>query len=89
MARRTGNFPARMSIAVNFENNADYVYVADTGNNRIQKFDSRGNWILTMGSTTAGSAPGDSTTRRESPQIIPGIIYMRLIQAITGYRNST
>lgn len=53
-----GQFSSPNSIAVNFENNDDYVYVADTGNNRVQKFDSRGNWVLTMGSTTAGSAPG-------------------------------
>ncbi|MCX8093047.1 MAG: T9SS type A sorting domain-containing protein [Candidatus Goldbacteria bacterium] len=40
-----GMFASPSCIAVNFENGQDFIYVADTGNNRIQKFDSYGNWI--------------------------------------------
>jgi hypothetical protein len=31
------------------------VYVADTGNNRIEKFDSSGNWLLAFGADVGGS----------------------------------
>jgi len=40
-----GMFSNPQSIAVNYENGQDFVYVADTGNNRVQKFDGYGNWI--------------------------------------------
>lgn len=40
-----GMFASPSSITLNFENGQDFVYVADTGNNRIQKFDANGNWI--------------------------------------------
>ncbi|MEJ0021442.1 MAG: 6-bladed beta-propeller [Candidatus Doudnabacteria bacterium] len=45
------NFP--QGIAVDYLNN---IYVADSGNNRIQKFDSAGNYITQWGSE--GSGPG-------------------------------
>ncbi len=40
-----GLFASPSCIAINSENGQDFIYVADTGNNRIQKFDSEGNWI--------------------------------------------
>ncbi len=39
-----GQFNGPLGIAVDGSGN---VYVADTGNNRIQKFDSNGNWLAT------------------------------------------
>jgi DNA-binding beta-propeller fold protein YncE len=32
----------------------DYIYVADTGNNRVQKFDLKGNFISKWGSAGTG-----------------------------------
>lgn len=43
-----GMFASPSCVAVNFENGQDFVYVADTGNNRVQKFDSFGNWISNL-----------------------------------------
>jgi DNA-binding beta-propeller fold protein YncE len=45
------------SIAVSVEGCVEYVYVADTGNNRIQKFTSDGEWTATWGGFTAEAVP--------------------------------
>ena len=42
-----GKFYAPLGVAV--ESYGDYVYVSDQGHNRIQKFDSNGNFILAFG----------------------------------------
>jgi len=49
-----GGFSAPRGIDVDMKGN---VYVADTGNDRIQKFDSDGNYIATIG--TPGSGDGE------------------------------
>ena len=49
-----GQFNEITGVAV--DRSGEYVYVVDTGNYRVQKFDSNGNPILTWGSF--GSAPG-------------------------------
>jgi DNA-binding beta-propeller fold protein YncE len=49
----SGQFESPSAVAVDTAGN---VYVADTANNRIQKFDSQGNFLLTWG--TAGSGQG-------------------------------
>jgi sugar lactone lactonase YvrE len=51
--REDGQFITPLAIAVD---SSDNVYVADTGNNRIQKFDSNGTFISKIGS--AGSSDG-------------------------------
>ena len=48
-----GEFNNPVSVAVDADG---YVYVADSGNNRIQKFDSNGNFITKWGSY--GTGPG-------------------------------
>jgi DNA-binding beta-propeller fold protein YncE len=48
----SGQFNSPFGIAVDASKN---VYVADTSNNRIQKFDSSGNFITTWGSSGAGN----------------------------------
>jgi hypothetical protein len=47
-----GQFESPGAIAVDATGN---VYVADTGNNRIQKFDSQGNFLLQWGSFGSGN----------------------------------
>ncbi|HRU38994.1 MAG TPA: hypothetical protein P5511_03885, partial [Candidatus Goldiibacteriota bacterium] len=53
-----GMFRSPSSVAVSYEDCAEYVYVADTGNNRIQKFTSDGGFIAAWGGLSAGTAPG-------------------------------
>ena len=43
---KTGQLVAPHSIDIDKEGN---VYVTDTGNNRIQKYDSNGNYVLKWG----------------------------------------
>ena len=50
-----GEFASPAGIAVDSSNN---IYVADTGNNRIQKFDSDGNFITKWGKNTVGPYGG-------------------------------
>jgi DNA-binding beta-propeller fold protein YncE len=47
-----GEFSLPVRVAVDSSGN---VYVADTGNDRIQKFDSSGNYVLQWGSTGSGN----------------------------------
>jgi len=50
-----GQFSSPLGIAA--DPNADFVYVADTGNNRIQKFTDKGAFVGQWGQ--AGSTPGE------------------------------
>lgn len=50
-----GKFNAPQGVATDSEGN---VYVADYNNNRVQKFNSGGTWLLTIGSTTSGTGDG-------------------------------
>ena len=54
-----GQFSSPNNIAVGQINNEERVYVADTGNNRIQVFNSEGVWLASWGSTKAGSGVND------------------------------
>ena len=54
MGTADGQFEYPFGVAVDGSGN---VFVADTANNRIQKFDGAGNFLLTWG--TAGTAEGD------------------------------
>ena len=47
-----GQFNSPFDIAVGKSGN---IYVADSGNNRIQKFDSNGNFLSTWGTTGSGN----------------------------------
>ncbi len=50
-----GQFNAPQSLVIG---SSGAIYVADTGNNRVQKFDSSGNWILNItGNSGAFSSP--------------------------------
>lgn len=61
-----GEFKSSRHLTVDKDGN---IYVADTGNNRIQKFDSRGNFIAKWGSYGTGhgefNAPSGITVDRE------------------------
>jgi tripartite motif-containing protein 71 len=62
------------------------VWVADRGGNRVQKFDSEGNFLLEFGSD--GSGEGEfSDPRQVAVDDALQHVYV-LIQEITVYRNS-
>ncbi len=52
-----GKFDNPRHVAV--DKNLKYVYVADSKNNRIQKFDINGTYVTSFGSGKPGSAPGE------------------------------
>src|SRR5206468_10221457 len=51
-ARAVGEFNGAFGVAIDGSGN---VYVADAGNNRIQKFDSTGTFLTTWGSFGSGN----------------------------------
>jgi DNA-binding beta-propeller fold protein YncE len=54
---RSGSGPGELSIAADvFVDASGNVWVADSGNNRVQKFDSAGNFVAVL--SGGGSAPG-------------------------------
>ena len=56
-SKGTGNVEFNSPHGIAFDDN-NHLYVADCGNNRVQKFDIKGTYLLTFGTSTRGRGNG-------------------------------